>query len=404
MTAGSNDPLLRGQPRPGADGAEADWVADPWDDVRSLPVDSTEETVHGADWMRGPVRHLVLVLIATVLLLGGGALWVVHQLNPGVGSRAAVNFTVNEGDTLGSVSARLRTEGIIENTALFRWYARTRGGIALVPGYYSLRPGDSAGNIVDALSTPPDQTFVKVTFPEGLTVAQMAGRLVEGLTYMTTADFEAAAGDGSVTSSLAPEATSLEGLLFPDTYQVSGDDTEARVVARLARMMERVARQEKLESGAKALGFTPYEVLVVASMVEREAKTAADRPKIARVIYNRLARKMKLEIDATLLYGADPAASFSDLKALDGPYNTYTRAGLPPTPIANPGRASIKAALEPAGPPAAGDEACAGLPKGTKCEYLFYVLSDTEGGHRFATTYEQHLANVEASRAAGILP
>ena len=405
MTVESRDPLLPDGAPVRTDEVAADWVTDPWDEVGMVPADSIEESSNGGDWMRGPARHLIIVLVATVLLLGAGALWVVHQLNPGVGSRAAVNFTVNEGDTLGSVSARLRADGIIENTALFRWYARTRGGIALVPGYYSLRPGDSAGNIVDALSTPPDQTFVKVTFPEGFTVAQMAGRLVEGLTYMTVADFEAAAGDGSVVSSLAPEGTkSLEGLLFPDTYQVSGDDTEARVVARLARMMERVARQERLESGAKELGLTPYEVLIVASMVEREAKTAADRPKIARVIYNRLAKKMKLEIDATLLYGADPSASFPDLKAVDGPYNTYARAGLPPTPIANPGRASIKAALEPAGPPPANDEACVGLPKGTKCEYLYYVLSDTEGGHKFATTYEQHLANVEASRAAGLLP
>ncbi|MFM7262558.1 MAG: endolytic transglycosylase MltG [Acidimicrobiales bacterium] len=382
-----------------------DWVADPWDDVTALAPDSTEEQPPSGDWLRGPARHLVVVLVATLLLLGAGALWVVHQLNPGVGSRAAVTFTVNDGDTLGSVAARLDDAGIIENRTLFRWYARTRGGIALLPGYYALRPGDSAGNIVDALSTPPDQTFVKVTFPEGYTVAQMAGRLVEKVTYMTSGDFTTAASDGSIPSTLAPEgAASLEGLLFPDTYQVSGDDTEARVVGRLAQMMERVARQERLVAGARLLGLSPYKVLTVASMVEKEAKTDVDRPKIARVIYNRLARGMKLEIDATLLYGADPSASFADLKAADGPYNSYTRKGLPPTPIANPGRASIKAALAPAPPPTVDDEACRGLPKGTKCEYLYYVLSDEEGGHTFATTYEQHLANIETSRAAGILP
>lgn len=391
---GGRDPLIAG-----------DWVPDPWDDVTVLSEDSTEVVSPGGDPLRGPARHLVVVLVATLLLLGGGALWVVHQLNPGVDSRAAVTFTVNEGDSLESVAARLDDAGIIENRTLFRWYARTRGGIALLPGYYALRPGDSAGNIVDALSTPPDQTFVKVTFPEGYTVAQMAGRLVERITYMSTDDFVSASGDGSVVSTLAPEGvTSMEGLLFPDTYQVSGDDTEARVVGRLAQMMERVARQEKLGSGAKLLGLSPYEVLTVASMVEKEAKTDEDRPKIARVIYNRLARGMKLEIDATLLYGADPGASFADLKAVDGPYNTYSRKGLPPTPIANPGRASIRAALAPAPPPTADDEACRTLPKGTKCEYLYYVLSDAEGGHTFATTYEQHLANIETSRAAGILP
>ncbi|MEY3588367.1 MAG: hypothetical protein RJA47_963 [Actinomycetota bacterium] len=394
MKDNGSDPLL-------AD----DWVADPWDDAAALPGDAVEEVPPGFEFLRGPVRNVVIVLVATVLLVGAGALWVVHQLNPGGAPGVAVNFTVNEGDTLDAVVGRLDEAGIIGNSTLFAWYAKSRGGIALLPGYYSLKPGDSAGNIIDALSTPPAQTFVKVTFPEGFTVSQMGARLTEKITFMSPTDFTTAATDGSVVSSLAPEGTTnLEGLLFPDTYQVSGDDTESRVVGRLASMMERVARQENLEASAKSLGYTPYEVLVIASLIEREAKVPEDRAKIAQVIYNRLAKKMKLEIDATLLYNADPNASFSDLKAADTPYNTYMRGGLPPTPIANPGRASIKAALAPAGKPAASDEACAGLPKTTKCEYLYYVLADKDGRHVFATTYEQHLANVEKARVAGILP
>lgn len=393
-----HDPLLVG-----------DWVTDPWDEPGALPEDAFEEEPPSFDGARGPLRSLVMVLIVTVLLTGLAGLWVVHQLNPSGEPGAAVNFTVGESDSLDDVVARLHDEGIIGNERLFSWYVRSRGGLTPAPGYYSLRPGDSAGSVVDALSTPPAQTFVNVTFPEGFTVAQMAARLSEKMTFFSVADFLAAASDGSVTSALAPAGTlSMEGLLFPDTYQVSGDDTESRVVARLASMMERVARQEDLESGAKSLGYSPYEVLVIASMIEREAKTEADRPKIAQVIYNRLAKtgdkKMKLEIDATLLYGADPAASFADLKATDGPYNTYTRFGLPPTPIANPGRASIRAALAPAGNPPRSDEACAGLPGGTKCEYLYYVVAAADGTHAFATTYEQHLANVEKARAAGLLP
>lgn len=393
-----HDPLLAG-----------DWVTDPWDEPGALPGDAFEEEPPSFDGARGPLRSLVMVLIVTVLLVGLSGLWVVHQLNPSGEPGAAVNFTVGENDSLDDVVARLHDEGIIGNERLFSWYVRSRGGLTPAPGYYSLRPGDSAGSVVDALSTPPAQTFVNVTFPEGFTVAQMAARLSEKMTFFSVADFLAAASDGSVTSALAPAGTlSMEGLLFPDTYQVSGDDTESRVVARLASMMERVARQEDLESGAKSLGYSPYEVLVIASMIEREAKTEADRPKIAQVIYNRLAKtgdkRMKLEIDATLLYGADPAASFADLKAADGPYNTYTRFGLPPTPISNPGRASIRAALAPAGNPPRSDEACAGLPGGTKCEYLYYVVAGADGTHAFATTYEQHLANVEKARAAGLLP
>lgn len=394
MNEKGHDPLL----------AE-DWVADPWDDTTVVTGDSVEETPPGWDFLRGPFRNVVIILVATVLLVGAGGLWVVHQLNPGGTPGVAVNFTVNEGDTLDAVVGRLDDQGIIGNATLFSWYARSRGGIALLPGYYSLKPGDSAGNIIDALSTPPAQTFVKVTFPEGFTVAQMGARLTEKITFMSPSEFSTAATDGSVVSSLAPAGTtSLEGLLFPDTYQVSGDDTEARVVGRLSLMMERVARQEDLEASAKTLGYTPYQVLIIASLIEREAKVPEDRAKIAQVIYNRLAKKMKLEIDATLLYNADPNASFADLKAADTPYNSYMHAGLPPTPIANPGRASIKAALAPAGKPPASDEACAGLPKTAKCEYLYYVLADKEGRHVFATTYEQHLANVEKARTAGILP
>jgi len=394
MNSGGNDPLLGD-----------DWVPDPWDEPTTLAGDAVEEIPPGLDFLRGPVRNVVIVLVATVLLVGAAGLWVVHQLNPGGAPGVAVNFTVNEGDTLDAVVGRLDDAGIIKNATLFAWYAKSRGGIALLPGYYSLKPGDSAGNIIDALSTPPAQTFVKVTFPEGFTVAQMGARLTEKITFMSPSDFASAATDGSVVSALAPKGTTnLEGLLFPDTYQVSGDDTEARVVGRLSSMMERVARQENLEASAKSLGYTPYQILIIASLIEREAKVPEDRAKIAQVIYNRLAKKMKLEIDATLLYNADPNAAFADLKAMDTPYNTYLHEGLPPTPIANPGRAAIKAALAPAGKPSSADEACVGLPKTAKCEYLYYVLADKDGRHVFATTYEQHLANIEKSRAAGVLP
>jgi UPF0755 protein len=112
---------------------------------------------------------------------------------------------------------------------------------------------------------------------------------------------------------------------------------------------------------------------------------------------------MKLEIDATLYYGADPGAAFSDLKNADSAYNTYKRAGLPPTPIANPGRASLQAALSPAPNPLPSDPICQDLPRNTPCEYRYYVLADDDGSHVFAATYEQHLVNVEKARAAGLL-
>ena len=381
------------------------WHDDPWDRVTEVPEDLLESSPREFRQLRGVTRTVAIVVVASVLFLGSLGWWTVGVLNPSGEPGVAVNFTVNEGDTISSVASRLHSAGIISNATIFRWYVSTKGTIALTPGYYALKPKDNAGSIIEALSTPPAQTFISVTFPEGMTVAQMAQRLSEKMTFMKPEDFMAAANSPDTASELRPKSqTSLEGLLFPDTYQISGDDTESRVVARLVSMMERVSRQVELTAGAKARGFSPYEILIIASLIEREAKVATDRSKIAQVIYNRLAKKMKLEIDASVKYGQDPAMSWTDMKDTDTPYNTYINKGLPPTPIANPGKASIQAALAPFGSPPASDQACTGLPAGVKCEYLYYVLADEAGGHVFATTYEQHLLNVEKSKTAGLLP
>ena len=381
------------------------WHDDPWDRVNEVPEDLLESTPREFRQLRGVTRTVAIVVVASVLFLGSLGWWAVGVLNPSGEPGVAVNFTVNEGDTISSVASRLHSAGIISNATIFRWYVSTKGTIALTPGYYALKPKDNAGSIIEALSTPPAQTFISVTFPEGMTVAQMAQRLSEKMTFMKPEDFMAAVNSTDTASELRPKSqTSLEGLLFPDTYQISGDDTESRVVARLVSMMERVSRQVELTAGAKARGFSPYEILIIASLIEREAKVATDRSKIAQVIYNRLSKKMKLEIDASVKYGQDPSMTWTEMKATDTPYNTYINAGLPPTPIANPGKASIQAALAPFGSPPTSDPACTGLPAGVKCEYLYYVLADEAGGHVFATTYEQHLLNVEKSKTAGLLP
>ena len=196
----------------------------------------------------------------------------------------------------------------------------------------------------------------------------------------------------------------MEGLLFPDTYRVSNADNEGQVVAAMAGLMERVVDQEDLVDRAADLGLTPYEVLIVASMIEKEAKLDEDRPKIARVILNRLEIGMNLQIDATLYYGADRDTPFPVLRRTPGPYNSYLNAGLPPTPIANPGRASIRAALQPAPDPSAGDPICKALEDPTRdCRYLFYVLADERGGHAFSATLEQHEANIRAAIDSGVL-
>lgn len=407
MTHPTGDPLL-GLKNLGESQREkevaSDWVEDPWDEVNGWPDHDMEDVPREWSRWKRPLVIIAGVLVALILVVGVAGWWFLSQLNPSGDPGDPINFTVVDGDTLSSVSDRLEDQNFIKNSTIFRWYVSRQGGLEPIPGYYLVRPMDDAGSILRTLRTPPSQTFVNVTFPEGFTLTQMASRLSERMTFMTPEDFMTAATDGSIRSAYQPDdVLSLEGMLFPDTYQVSGDDTEAAVIGRLAALMERVGRQENLENSRQLVGYSPYQVLIVASMIEKEAKVEEDRAKIARVIYNRLAARMNLEIDATLLYQADPNLTFGQLKEIDSPYNTYMKRGLPPTPIANPGRASIKAALNPAPAPTADDEACQGLPRNQECDYFYYVLINEDGGHRFATTYEQHLANVEEARVAGLL-
>jgi UPF0755 protein len=383
----------------------SDWELDPWDAAAdAAAVEPLRRQTRVLKWI---VWLALAVVVTLVLVAGAVGWWYVRRVNPPGDAGTPVTFTVEDDDTLQSISRRLEEGGIIVDAGVFEWYVERDGGLEIIPGYYEIPPGDHMGNILGRLRTPPGQTYNQVTFPEGFTIDQIAVRLEETVERMSADEFRAAASDPSVPSELRPPGvTSLEGLLFPDTYQVSNGENEAQVVERMAALMERVARQEDLVAGAARIGRTPYEVLIVASMIEREAKLDEDRPKIAAVIYNRLSPfvDMPLQIDATLLYGADPALSFAELRELDTPYNTYRYKGLPPTPIANPGRASIQAALNPAPAPPPGDPVCQVLPDPTQgCYYLYYVLADEDGGHAFAVTFEQHEANVQRAIEAGLL-
>lgn len=357
-------------------------------------------------WLgRIAISTSVIALLGVVLY--GWITWRhLERVNPPGDPGAAQIFEVLPTDDLDSLSRRLEAQGFVVDDATFRRYTRDEGGLDIVAGFYTLRPLDHMGNLLRVLRTPPNETFWRVTIPEGFTIQQMAERLAETIPGFDAAAFQQRATSPdrpTIESRYAPGVTNLEGLLFPDTYSVAGDQTPSQVIQRMVRLMERVGRQEGLDDAAATIGLDPYRVLTIASMIEREAKTEKDRALIARVIYNRLAMGMKLEIDATLYYGQDPETPFLTLKALDTPYNTYLVAGLPPTPIASPGRASIAAALAPAPNPLSNDPLCADLPDGVPCAYLYYVLSDRDGNHTFAVTLEQHQANVDRAIADGVL-
>ena len=384
------------------------WEDDPWD--RADATGTVERLRIQTRTVKWAAYTAMVLVVALILVAGALGMWYVGQINPEGAPRGPVSFTVQPGETVDSLSLRLERRGLIEDAGVFRWYVDRNGGLELMPGYYELRTSDHMGNILARLGTPPSQTYTRVTFPEGFTVAEMALRLDNAIVPMSDDDFLTAAQDPAIQATLrAPGVTSLEGLLFPDTYQVSNAESEAQVIERMLGQMERVANQEDMLLKGERLSQSPYGILTIASMIEEEARTAEDRPKIARVIYNRLAAGLPLTIDATVRYGTrlngqDPdAIPFSEQRQVPGPYNSYFNRGLPPTPITNPGRASIQAALNPAPDPGVGDPLCAALPPGEACQYLFYVLADEEGNHAFAVTGDQHQANVDAAAARGLL-
>jgi len=243
---------------------------------------------------------------------------------------------------------------------------------------------------VAILVAGPTPAVYRVTVIEGLRVEEMLVALAE-ITPHEYSEFEDALLGGDVVSSLRemPEQTTLsdwEGLLFPDTYEFARSAPPESILQRMASTMEQ--RVNSIDwSDWRALGYTEYEGIVLASLIEAEVRVDDERVVVSSVIHNRLAEGMKLDIDATVYYalGTRDVTRFD--RTVDSPYNTYVVVGLPPTPIALPGKASLAAAASP-----------------EATEYFFYVLADRDGNHVFAKTFDEHLDNVNRARADGVLP
>lgn len=401
--------------RKGATLEEREWLHDHWDDpdiTDALVIERHRKQRHSVKWI---VYFAGMVAIAGLIVAGLVGLWYVRNVNPSGAPGPVEVFKVLPNDSLDTIAERLHKRGLISDTGVFRYYVDHNGGLTLTSGDYELRPRDHIGNLLHVLRTPPALTYTKVTFPEGYTLDKISARVAKKLPHIDAATFHTAVTDGSLRSPLQPEGiNSLEGLLFPDTYLVSGDETPTHLAQRMIDQMDLVLRQENVVAKAAPMYLNPYQVLIIASMVEREAKVDEDRPKIARVILNRLAIGMPLQIDATLFYGQPAGTPFSAARDVDTPYNTYMHTGLPPTPIASPGRASIQAVVNPAPQYVPqGDPVCEVLitidRKGNKvdnrptCQLFYYVLADEEGRHAFAVTEAQHAVNVQQARDLGLL-
>jgi UPF0755 protein len=295
-----------------------------------------------------------------------------------------VTFIVRTGEGSVEIGRNLRDAGVVDSVNRFRDVAEKRGlDGSLKPGTYRLFTGMSFDAVLDILARGPS-TGTPLTIPEGWTVAQIAAKLA-GTEQFTKDDVDKALKSKDLNVPYRPEGvTSLEGLLFPETYGVEKDDTAESVLQDMLDQLEIVLQRQDLSAIPR--GLNTYQLLIVASMIEREAKIPADRPKIAAVIYNRLAIDKRLEIDATVEYAVGHGKLTANDLTSSSPYNTYTHDGLPPTPIAAPGEAAIQAALKPAD----GD-------------WLYYVLSDKDGSHAFTRSYTEFLRLKAEARRKGLL-
>ena len=253
-------------------------------------------------------------------------------------------------------------------------------GVVIVPNLLS----SSGGGTVKTAPTLAGAQY-KLFLRPGLMLSQI-GDVVATLPGHTKAGFLAAANSGRVRSHYEPPATnSLEGLLAPDTYFVGTSESDDSILRRLVTHFDALADQVGTNS---ATTVTPYQTIIIASLIGQEAKLPADSPQVSAVIYNRIRARMPLQIDATLCYlkgGCPPVPTNAD-KQSSSPYNTYKIAGLPPTPIASVTTSALQAALQPAAVP-----------------YIYYVIGDSTGKLVFSTTLQQQQANIRAARAKGLL-
>jgi UPF0755 protein len=337
-------------------------------------------------------QAIVLVSIAglTLLIVFVTQFIILRSLNSArddVGE--SVYFVIERDESVDSIGQRLHDEGLIRSPGYFRFLVRLTGsGSDIVAGRYRLDTAMSTSQILRTITseTAALAQEVSVRFVEGWRTEQFADALVDAGLIESPDQFMEATRDQRWNDRFSflhtrPSNVALEGYLFPDTYNFRMDSTPDDIIERLLRTFEeRVTPQ--LISEADRLGMTLHQVIIIASIVEREAVNPEERSTIASVYYNRIAQGMPLQADPTVQYQVGTAGNWwpeltnADLQQ-NGRYNTYLNPNLPPGPICNPSMASILAALQPA-----------------RTDYLYFVATG-DGGHAFARTYEEHQQNIE---------
>ncbi|MEY2452779.1 MAG: hypothetical protein QOD92_2353 [Acidimicrobiaceae bacterium] len=330
------------------------------------------------------------VFIVLALVAGLISFWAYRQLFPSGKVGEEIVLDIPTGSSTSSIADLLEKKNVINNAFLFKLYVKAKSGGPFQAGVYRMPLHDSASDVLRRLKAgplpPPTRKF---TVTPGLNLRQIPQAIVASIPTFSVDKLNAVLVAGQVRSQFQPADKSIEGFLFPDTYEIGEGADETAAIQAMVTQFDKVAAEVGLADAEALVGHTPYEVLIVASLVEEEAKVDVDRAKIAQVIYNRLDKRMALGVDATLCYLHDERPCVlrqSDL-ARDDPYNSRINLGLPPTPIASVSRAALEAALHP-----------------EPTNAIFYVLDPNlpAGQHFFTASASEFEAAKARCRDAGL--
>ncbi len=320
-------------------------------------------------WLLGGAVVLLLVSNA-----GAGLVW--RALAPLAAEAPELIFVVSPGDTLSAVTRNLEAEGLIRSAFATEWLARVRGlAEELRSGEYRLSATLRPRQILERIAEGRVATW-EVALPEGWNAVQIGERLAAAGLVEREA-WLAAVREPTLAAALGVEGESLEGYLFPETYRLPRGLAAPQVVRVMVEQFHAV--WQTIAPLAAERGLSMHQVVTLASIIEKESGVPEERPLIASVFLNRLARRMRLESDPTVIYGIpdfDGNLRRRDLENGDNAYNTYQVFGLPPGPIASPGAEALRAVLDPA-----------------ESDY-FYFVSRNDGTHIFSRTYREHVIAV----------
>jgi len=360
-----------------------------------------EEQVEYQEKKRGGALRKVLIVFAVLIVLaaaaaGGGYYYITNALKPTEPSDQEVRVKIAPGAGSNSISQQLEDKGLIRNSTIFVGYLKWNDiGTKFKAGEYAMKPGMTIEEIIDKLNKGEivKEETLKLTVPEGFTIPQIAERMAT--TPGWSADKFLEIAESSTTKYIAdayrkiPDNKDirhhLEGYLFPETYEFKKGTTEQDVIERMLQQLDKKLNSlpNGWEKQLTKLNISFHDMMTIASLIEREVAVEKERALVSGVIYNRLAEKMPLQIDATVQYLFDKPKERlleKDLQ-IDSPYNTYKVPGLPPGPIGAPSINSIKAAL---------------YPEDTK--FKFYVTKkDGSKEHLFAETFAGHQKNIAES-------